>query len=343
MAHPGRLLAAGRCKWGVLGVAASIAVLIMISTAVLWACVGLGEFAANAALQFGVTGKPKPWVSIERIHRRRVQLKELLGPAVVAFLASGACNIGTSLLVNEFAGSSPRNLWPGLLWLVAGAVALVVALVALIALPTGEPWDLARTYEALLVTTHQKLRDPPRDFVDAARTRLAEIDASNERMLHRSASALAVLPLPPEAAGARARWAIGGFRDSRGGSYPVKWRQVLRWATARRQKTFHAWWTTMMLSMLIFLVLQPWNWGSSQGTTFVGVFLALGAISVPAALRLDLVYWARVGAENTGFRKTLTEELDRLEAQLLKAYAAEPRARTMLQIGPFRLSRGHDS
>lgn len=60
------------------------------------------EVAANAALHRTVSGSPRASLSGEGMAAWLTRLRDLFVPAVIAFVASAMCNIGTSVLLDDY-------------------------------------------------------------------------------------------------------------------------------------------------------------------------------------------------------------------------------------------------
>lgn len=311
-----------------------------LGAASLWV-VGAFELAGNAWLHRSVTGEPRPWASTRQMFRRREQLRELMAPALVAFGASAACNIGTSLLLSDLADG--RSWWRGVVWLFAGLVAVLVALAAIIGAPIRERWDLVRSYETLLVdmreATHGNLDATD---VDRFRTRLIELDRGDLEANTRRRAATTLFAVPPTLVGDRPRFGFRALRSDAGTWGPTH-RAVGAWAL-RKRRGMCAYVTLMIAVWAVTMVTAAFGEVAPFATTIaalcVGIVLWFGTTLTFLGIRSDLMWWSRVDAENQTFRRAATDALGAmlsLGQSTLPALAAEPAP--ILSIGRWVLTK----
>lgn len=93
----------------------------IVAVASLGTLEGLSNMVVNASLHRNLSDDPGQWISGDESESRVRRSRELLAPALIAFAASVAANVGTGLLLEErdkgiagIIGSS------GLLWLMGG-------------------------------------------------------------------------------------------------------------------------------------------------------------------------------------------------------------------------------
>lgn len=123
---------------------------LLLTACAVTAFVGAVNLAINVQVQRLISGNPKEWFSPTNILRRRQFIHDLLAPAFVAFLAAIACNMGTSLLIEDRPSGWELFASSGFRWLLAGAGLLCFSMLILASLPRRNAMQIATSFEGLL-------------------------------------------------------------------------------------------------------------------------------------------------------------------------------------------------
>lgn len=285
---------------------------------------GLGalELSGNALVHRSVTGSPRRWASARQVYQRRQQLRHILVPSVIAFAGSVVCNVGTTVLLADL--DRGRSWWAGVLWLMGGVVLVVVALAAVIGAPAREPWDLVRSYEALLLHVREAAHDHSFQLIPELRGRLNELDhrrkGGSDR---RGAHALESVPIPRSAVLIRPRL---GFRAIHfgGGSLAPSPRDVVSWAVHFRRGVVAqvALVFLLLLGAAIVGVLSPSVLAFMIIVIACAFLLAASLFLLYLGLRSDLMWWARIEVENQIFREEADELITAMTRNLRRRRSA---------------------
>ncbi|MGO4343177.1 hypothetical protein [Pedococcus sp. 2YAF34] len=323
---------------------ASILILVLALFAFVAATTGLAEVTFNASLHHNTSNDPNNWLSGPERHRRQQHFRELLAPAVIAFAASAACNVGTSLLVEQRAQGLALLYSSGAFWLLGGVMTLLVALVVLIVTPAKTAWDLVESYEALYLHVRDEQGPATPAFARNVSERLDQVAESGTRHTCRLILAASLLPLPETAIDAQPVARLGALRDSGGIRYPASWRSVWIWTwKQRRLAGLQSVLAVLGLGCLGTAVIAsaPLEGRSLISASVLAVTLAVGLIGNVFGMRLELTWYARLAARSASARARVLTELKVITDAI--ASPASPRKRKherlLFAIGSVRITQ----
>lgn len=309
---------------------------------------GVSNMVVYAALHRNLSDDPGQWVSGDESESRARRSRELLAPALIAFAASVAANVGTGLLLEErdqgIAGILGSN---GLLWLMGGVFALVIFIGYLILLPSRTSWDLTRTYEALYLyltdnarpegadrsKAHQKLLELDRlHNLSGVKGDAGESPVKRNGELRRQIAGGDLMRLPASAVNAKPQWLIGPLK-----AHPFPRAATWRWIVRSRRATGFLLLTELILAVTVVVWCIRTGSTSWQPALILCLWLGLSVTASVLSLRLEFAWYARTAARSMLARQLVKTVLD--EPGPSGDGSTATRDVLLMRVGPLKLTR----